>query len=108
MKTLTILNTSILTSFGTFGFHEITLVDARNYCHDEEYQVQSAVGHQSTCDILSKLLAIDVPLNRIEYKQQTGETALVFKLKGRPEEGKILTLEEIEKIGYQFGILVKY
>ena len=27
--------------------------------------------------------------------QQVGQVALVFKLKGRPEEGKILNLEEI-------------
>lgn len=35
------------------------------------------------------------------------EIAIVFKLKGRPEEGKILTIQEIEEIGYEFGVLIR-
>jgi hypothetical protein len=46
-------------------------------------------------------------MNRIEYKQELGDIALCFKLKGRPEEGKILTVEEIESIGYEFKVMIK-
>lgn len=46
-------------------------------------------------------------MNRVQYVQGVGDIALVFKLKSRPEEGKILTADEIEAIGYEFGRLVR-
>ena len=42
-----------------------------------------------------------------EWKQDSGNQALIFKLNGRPEEGKILSVEEIKEIGYEFGLLTK-
>ena len=39
------------------------------------------------------------------FSQDVGQRALVFKLNGRPEEGKILTTEEIEAIEYKFQLL---
>lgn len=102
---ITILNTSILTDFGHYSFEQISLKQAKVIASENE--VLSAVGHQSTADILTSLLEIDVPMNRINYKQQAGDTALVFKLNGRPEEGKILSIDEIEAIGYSFGKLVR-
>lgn len=102
---LTILNTSILTSYGTFEYGSMTLDEVKAAIKEEGFQ--SAVGHQSTCDVLTSLLGQEIPLNRIQYSQQPGQRALVFKLKGRPEEGKILTAQEIEEIGYEFGMLVR-
>lgn len=99
---VTILNTSILTAFGSYSYESLTLERAQYFTADG---FQSAVGHQSTCDVLTSLLGVQVPLNRIEYTQQKGDIAIVFKLKGRPEEGKILTVEEINAIGYEFGKL---
>ncbi|HMT02319.1 MAG TPA: DUF1874 domain-containing protein [Burkholderiales bacterium] len=104
MKKVTILNTSILTNYGYFRYQRIGLDWAKAIVQDE---FESAVGHQSTCDVLSALLEINVPLNRQMYKQEVGDTALVFKLNGRPEEGKILTVEEIEQMGYEFGLLTR-
>lgn len=102
---LAILNTSILTTEGTFTLKDITLEEARNLVTENE--ILSAVGHQSTADILTTLLETEVPMNRIQFAQETGQKALVFKLNGRPEEGKILTAEEIEAIGYKFQLLTK-
>nr|DAP82552.1 MAG TPA: hypothetical protein [Caudoviricetes sp.] len=102
---LAVLNTSILTTEGTFTLKDITLEEARNLVTENE--ILSAVGHQSTADILTTLLGTEVPMNRIQFAQETGQKALVFKLNGRPEEGKILTAEEIEAIGYKFQLLTK-
>lgn len=102
---ITLLNTSICTTFGTYEYFEYSKEAAQALFHDWGYTFTSAIGHQSTAEILSELLAVDVPLNRIHYTQEKGQIALVFKLKNRPEEGKIFTKEEIEKIGYGFGIL---
>ena len=109
MYTITVLNTSILTNFGKYQYNEISLDRAREIAQQANgfNQLVSAVGHQSTCDILTKLLGVTIPMNRIEYKQEIGSAALIFKLKGRPEEGKILTVEEIEEIGYNFGLLIR-
>ena len=46
-----------------------------------------------------------MPVNRMEFKQTTDDVALVFKVKQRVSEGRILTREEIEAIGYEFGLL---
>lgn len=102
---LAILNTSIITSEGTFTLKDITLEEARNLIKENE--ILSAVGHQSTSDILTTLLETEVPVNRIQFAQETGQKALVFKLNGRPEEGKILKIEEISEIGYKFQLLTK-
>lgn len=102
---LAILNTSILTTTGRFELKDITLEEARNLVIENE--ILSAVGHQSTADILTTLLETEVPMNRIQFAQELNQKALVFKLNGRPEEGKILTTEEIEAIGYKFQLLTK-
>lgn len=99
---VTILNTSILTNFGSYNYEPINLDEAKILISDG---FESAVGHQSTCDVLSALLNTDVRMNRIQYSQKIGDTALIFKLKGRAEEGKILSVEEINSMGYEFGLL---
>ena len=101
---ITILNTSILTTYGSYFYEPITLTQAKKLI---EQGFESAVGHQSTCDILTSLLEVNVPMNRVMYKQDFGDQALIFKLNGRPEEGKILSVEEIKEIGYEFGLLTK-
>lgn len=102
---ITILNTSILTTTGTFRLDDITLDEAKNLVQNNE--ILSAVGHKSTADILTTLLEMEIPANRIEYAQNVNEKALVFKLNGRPEEGKILTADEIQEMGYKFQLLTK-
>ena len=101
---ITILNAPILTNYGAYNFKEISLQESKDLISEG---FQSAVGHQSTCDLLSKLLEVEIPVNRIQYRQEAGDIALVFRLKTRPEEGKILSLVEIEQIGYEFGKLIR-
>jgi len=101
---VTLLNTSILTEFGSYNYEPLTLKQARELVQGG---YNSAVGHQSTCDVLSTLLGVKVPMNRVQYAQNVGDVALVFKLNGRPEEGKILSAQEIEQIGYLFGKLTR-
>ena len=98
---ITILNTSILTQYGDYSYSPISLVEAKKMVKISGFQ--SAIGHESTAKIISTLLEIECPVNRILYSQKVGTSALVFKLNGRPEEGKILTIKEIKKIGYSWG-----
>ena len=57
-----ILNTSILTTAGEYTLKDITLEDAKQIIAGQE--IDSAVGHQSTSEILTTLLKRDVPVNR--------------------------------------------
>lgn len=102
---LAILNTSIITADGNYELKTITTEEAINLASKNE--IDSAVGHASTAQILTEILGIEVPMNRQMFAQETGQQALVFKLHGRPEEGKILTRTEIEEIGYSFKLLTK-
>ena len=105
MGKLALLNTSILTTAGAYRLINITLDDARRIVSDHAGNLDSAIGHQSTAEIMTTLLGTEIPVNRQMLTQEVGQAALVFKLNGRPPEGKILTVEEIEEIGYKFQVL---
>lgn len=102
---LALLNSSILTTDGAYSLKTITAEKAKQLVSSSD--LDSAIGHQSTADIMTTLLGVDVPMNRQMFQQQNGQQALVFKLNGRPEEGKVLTASEIETIGYKFQLLTK-
>lgn len=104
---LTLLNTSIFTADGSFTLETITLEHAKSLV-DSADTLDSAVGHDSTAQIMTELLGTEVPVNRQMFVQKPGQQALVFKLNGRPPEGKILTVADIEKIGYSFKLLTRY
>lgn len=101
-KMITILNTSILASHGMYNYTPCTTEDARALAAEG---FSSAVGHEATAQIISTVLGINCPMNRIQYKQEHGDKALIFKLRGRAPEGVILTMEEVEAIGYDFGLI---
>ena len=105
-----LLNTSIITTEGTFQLKKLTLENVLMGIDADggPETVFSAIGHESTAQILTELLGFHVPFNRIQFEQIEGETAYVFKLRGRPGEGKILTKSEIEKIGYDFFYLKRF
>ena len=100
---IALLNTSILTTSGEYRLTDISLDEAKKIILGKE--LDSAIGHQSTAEIMTTLLETEVVMNRQLFEQQIGQKAIVFKLLGRPEEGKILSLEDIQEIGYKFQLL---
>lgn len=56
----------------------------------------SAVGHASTAAVMSQLLGVEIPFNRVEVRLEKGDKVVVFQLMRRVEEGKVLTVEELE------------
>lgn len=104
---IALLNTSIITSFGRFDYMPTTLQAVKDLLLNHPTDILSAIGHKATAEILSELLATDIPMNRIDYKQEIDDIAIVFKLNRRVEEGRILSREDIEDIGYSFAILTK-
>lgn len=102
---ITLLNTSILTGFGSYSYLPTDVVTVRKLLTENEWQ--SAVGHQSTADILTELLDTKVPVNRIQFEQEVNDMAVVFKLNSRAPEGVILSKLEIVELGFHFGLLKK-
>lgn len=102
---LALLNTSILTADGEYSLRTVTLEEAKALARRHSDNLDSAIGHESTAQIMTTLLGVEVTVNRQLFAQEVGQSALVFKLNGRPPEGTILTAEEIEKIGYQWKVL---
>jgi len=58
----------------------------------------SAIGHASTAQLLSQMLNIEVPVNRVEIKLQPGQKLVVFQLMMRLQEGQVLNLEQIQQL----------
>lgn len=108
---IVLLNTSIITTEGTYHLSKISLEEVREFfdaaVKNPSNTLLSAIGHQATADILSDLLGTPIQANRIEYVQEIDDVALVFKLRARVPEGRILTRAEIEKIGYDFFELAR-
>lgn len=104
-----LLNTTVLTDYGTFDHFEISEDEARLVVQEaiEEDNFLSAIGHSSTAELLSEILEVPIPTNRIQYVQSDKDKAIVFKLNGRPAEGKVLNKEEMLKIGYSFSMIIK-
>jgi hypothetical protein len=64
------------------------------------------VGHDSTAALMGELLGKTIPVSRIQVTPEAGDRLLCFKLKGRAPEGVILCKEEIEKIGYEWVLML--
>ena len=65
----------------------------------------SAVGHASTAEILQELLFLEVPVNRVAIQLQPGDKVVVFQLKTRLPEGKVLSKEEISSLDWDFFLV---
>ena len=107
---ITLLNKSILTDFGKYLYTEVKRHEAMEILRGavrDGIPIESAIGCKATAKILTVLLDYPVEVNLIEFKQTQRDVALVFKLTQLPPEGKTLTFEEIQAIGYEFGLLIK-
>ena len=63
---------------------------------------ESVIGHSSTAEVVSRLLGVEVPVNRVMLKLKQGDQLLVFQLLVRLEEGRVLTDEELLELPYKF------
>lgn len=102
---IAVLNGPIVTSFGNYTYFPVPIESAKILINAAEFS--SFVGHESTAQIVSELLEKPIGYSRKELKQKIGQIALVFRLKQRAPEGKVLNKTEVEEIGYEFGILYR-
>lgn len=102
---MVIFNTSIITADGTFTSRTITLEEAWRLV-SEANAIESAVGHPATAALLTELLGVEVGVSWESYIQQVGQSALVFKLDGRPQ-GRELERKDLERCGYTLKLMIR-
>jgi hypothetical protein len=102
--TLYLLNTTVIPNDcdGIWQVQTITQSRAKWFAKE---QFVSAIGHQSTAEIMSLLLECEVPVNRISITPKPGDQCLCFKLAQRAPEGVILNRQQIEELGYYWVLM---
>lgn len=104
MSQLYLLNSPILTTYGQWRFEPISIQNARQLVVQNDFI--SAIGHESTAQILSQLLQQPVVCQRISISMQPSDKALVFRFKQRLPDMRELSLAEIEQLPFELGLLV--
>ncbi|RTL04356.1 DUF1874 domain-containing protein [Candidatus Dependentiae bacterium] len=71
---------------------------------DLEPSFVSAIGHQGSADVLNLIFnpKQKIEVNRIPAQMKRGDAAIALKVLGRLPEGQVLSLRELEEIGYEF------
>lgn len=98
-----LFNGTVATTNGLYSIKDIDLDTAKKYVN--QYGFISAIGHEATAEIMTELLEKDIKMNRIQFHQEIGQIAIVFKLNVRPPEGDVLNKDDLEKVGYRLKIM---
>ncbi len=101
-----LFNGTVATTNGLYRIEDIDINSAKRYILQNGFV--SAIGHEATAEIMSEVLGFNIKMNRIQFHQEVGQIAIVFKLNERPPEGEVLNREEIERIGYSFKLMKRY
>lgn len=97
---LYLFNTTIMPNEGVFSCKKITLERAKEL-YSKAKGITSALGHQGSADAFTAL-GMPADVNRIQATMNTGDKAICLKVLGRIAEGQILTIDELNKIGFEF------
>jgi len=98
-----VMNTSILPNDGIFSLATISEDEAKRWVARKDWV--SAVGHPGTAEVMSSLLGIEIPPNRVQVAFEVGDEALVFKLDCRLPEGKVLSVDELRELPFTWKLL---
>ncbi|MCW1309519.1 MAG: DUF1874 domain-containing protein [Candidatus Nanoarchaeia archaeon] len=77
---------------------KINIEEAKRLLLSEGFE--SAVGHEGTAQLLSKILGIPIPFNRRTVFFKRGDKGIHFFLKQRLPEGTVLTEEQLKTLDY--------
>ncbi len=98
-----LFNGTVATTNGLYRIKDIEVDSAKRYIKQNGFI--SAIGHEATAETMSDLLGVKITMNRIQFHQEVGQIAIVFKLNERPPEGVLLNREELERVGYGLKVM---
>jgi hypothetical protein len=82
----------------TVTFKRVTVEEAKAILANQNFV--SAVGHEATASVLSKLLGVTIPFNRQSIYLSPGDKCLHFFLKTRLPEGRVLSEDELKSLDF--------
>jgi len=97
-----VMNSPILTAPGRYVYERIDIERARRLLKEP---FESAIGHEATAQFMSRLLGVEIPVNRVSIAMRPGDVAVIFRVSKRLEEGKVLTEGELRNTSYEIGLL---
>jgi hypothetical protein len=106
MKQIAVLNAAVITGLPSSGEvfqYEIKKLDldtVKDLLKNNDFK--SYIGHGVIADLLSHLLETHILENRESFSQEKEQMAICFKLRNRPPQGRFLSVEEVNTIGYDF------
>ncbi|MDD2761212.1 MAG: DUF1874 domain-containing protein [Methylomonas sp.] len=101
--TLYVINAPVLTDYGLWEFSgPLTIDNARSML---EAEFVSAIGHDASAKVLSQILNITIPVNRIPIKMLPRDEGLILRLLQRLPEGKVLDETELKSLDFELGLL---
>lgn len=100
-----ILNSPVLTSYGNWNFSgPVGIEQARAFVADG---FVSAIGHAGSAELLSQVLGVKIPVNRLQVTMSAGDCALVLRVLSRLPEGAILDIDTLLATPYELSFLKK-
>lgn len=101
---LYLLNSPVLSDFGVWRYTgPVSVVEAAEMLRAAPEFV-SAIGHESTAQLMSELLGFAIEKNRVTVSMQPGDRALVFSVKRRMPEGVVLSSEDLRRVPFEIGL----
>jgi hypothetical protein len=104
MKKIYVFNTLITPiDFSKFNsasvnFERVSVEDVKAILSSHPFI--SAIGHEGTAQLLSKILGVQIPANRVSVFLEPGDIGIHFFLKQRLPEGKVLSEEELKNLDF--------
>lgn len=80
-----LMNSAVMPAerYGLYRYSPATLEDLRSVVTGQHGPWKSAIGYPQNCDLIERWTGIRPPLQRIEVLLQTGDRALVMRLRQR-------------------------